>query len=68
MLQKKISSVDQYSFLNAEFFYMDTDNINPGENFGETGPQRHAIPLGIWIACDNHKLELGFKNLVQLFN
>lgn len=38
MLQKKISSVDQYSFLNAEFFYMDTDNINPGENFGETGP------------------------------
>lgn len=47
---------------------MDTTNVNSGERSGLKRLLKHAVPFGVWIGCENHKLALCFKHLLLKFN
>ena len=46
---------------------MDTTNVNSGEKAGLKRLLKHAVPLGCWIGCGNHKIALCFKHLLGDF-
>ena len=46
---------------------MDTTNVNAAEQSGLKRLLKHAVPLGNWVACGNHKMALCFKHLLRDF-
>ena len=41
---------------------MDTSNVNASEQSGLKRLLKHAVPLGSWVDCDNHKMVLCSKH------
>ena len=46
---------------------MDTTNVNSGEQSSLKRLLKHAVPLGNWVGCGNHKVALCFKRLLNDF-
>lgn len=49
---------------NCRFSCVDTTNVNAGDQGGLNRLLKHAVPLSVWIVCENHKLALCFKYLL----
>ena len=50
--------------VNDRFFCMGTTKVNSGEM---KRLLQHAVLLAVWVGCGNHKVELCFKNLLQVY-
>ena len=57
----------QIPIRNARFACMDNTNVNSGEKGGLKRFLEHAVPLLIWIGCNNHKIATSFKHLLPKF-
>ena len=50
------------------FLFFFPPDVNSGERSGVKRLLKHAVPLGVWIGCGNHKLVLCFKHLLLLLS
>ena len=53
------------SLSDCTFYCKDTTNINSGMQSGLIRLLKHAVPLGNWVGCGNHKVPLCFKHLLN---